>query len=409
MLEKFFKGPQTPQRLRQTYFGPFFDAFAATLVNDSYAVHSGWLQINTIEYFGKWLRQNNIAIRQVTRACAEKFLLYRKRKHLLRRSDSASLKRMISLLSSMGVIEEKSSHVTPIALLINEFAEYLSNQKGLAESTISYYKEFAIRFLNNLKSNSDLSVSSIRAEDVIDFVRNQAVAIQSRRVKLMTTGLRSFLRFVLYRNYICIDLSNAVPPVGYWSMANIPKALNRDQVMSMLHHTDRRTPLGRRDYAILLLLARLGLRAGEIASLSLDDIDWHEGSVSIKGKGGHLTKMPIPNDVGEAIVDYLQKDRPKTKGCRALFLRFRSPHVGFNRGIVVRDVVRSALRRAGINSVRNGAHQLRHALACEMLRNEASLAEIGELLRHHSPQSTMIYAKVDELSLKPLALPWPGR
>jgi site-specific recombinase XerD len=410
MLEHFFKGAQTPQRLRQTYFGQYLDSFAARLVGDGYAVHSGWLHINTIEYFGKWLSKNSIAISQISAAHAEKFLLFRQRKQLLRRNDKASLKRMISLLSREGVVAEELRTVpTRSEAITEEFANYLSNERGLAQSTIRYYKEFACRFVNDCNSHADFSFSAISAEDVINFIQKQAPVFRSRRVKLMTTAMRSFLQFARYRNYVGIDLSTAVPAVGYWSMATIPKALNRDHVMAILHHANRNTPVGRRDYAILLLLARLGLRAGEVANLLLDDIDWHEGCMAIKGKGGQHSQMPIPKDVGEAIVEYLLKDRRATPGCRAVFVRFRSPHVGLSGGQAVGDVVERALKRAGIKSIRNGAHQLRHALACEMLRNEASLAEIGELLRHRTPQSTMIYAKVDKSSLQPLALPWPGR
>ena len=410
MLEHFFKGAQTPRRLRQTYFGQYLDSFAEALVSDGYAVHSGWLHINTIEYFGKWLSKNSIAVSQISCVHAEKFLLFRQRKKLLRRNDSASLKRMIGLLVQEGVVaEEIRPAPTQSEVLIKEFADYLTNQRGLAPSTILYYKEFAFGFLNNCNSDTSFSLSAISAEDVINFIRKQAPTFRSRRVKLMTTAIRSFLQFARYRNYIRIDLAAAVPVVGYWSMATIPKALDRDHVMAILHDADRNTPLGRRDYAILLLLSRLGLRAGEVANLLLDDIDWQEGCIAVRGKGGQHSKMPTQKDVGEAIVEYLQKDRPATSGSRAVFLRFRSPHVGLTGGEVVGNVVKRALKRAGIKSLRNGAHQLRHALACEMLRNEASLAEIGELLRHRAPQSTMIYAKVDELSLQPLALPWPGR
>ncbi|MGI0083970.1 MAG: tyrosine-type recombinase/integrase [Nitrososphaerales archaeon] len=316
---------------------------------------------------------------------------------------------MISLLGRQKVIAENvNATLSQSELLTNEFANYLVNQRGLAQSTVRCYSEFVLRFLKAKNLDGGFSVSSLSADDVIDFVRNEARAFRSKRGKLVTSALRSFLRFARYHNYIPIDLACAVPAVPCWSLTTIPKALNKEHVEAILHHTEHNSCLGLRDYAILLLLARLGLRAGEVANLLLDDLDWQEGSIRIRGKGGQYSKLPIPKDVGEAIVEYLQNGRLATEDSRAVFLRCRSPHVAFKSGVVVGNVVKRALKRAGINSRRNGAHQLRHALACEMLRAGASLSEIGELLRHHAPQSTMIYAKVDESSLRSLALPWPG-
>jgi site-specific recombinase XerD len=170
---------------------------------------------------------------------------------------------------------------------------------------------------------------------------------------------------------------------------------------------NRKTAIGRRDYAILLILARLGLRAGEIRMLTLEDLDWQEGLITVRGKAGRYSQLPLPTEVGAAIADYLRYGRP-TASSRNVFLRARAPSVGFKSQSGVGSMVGHALTRAGINASRKGAHQFRHALACQMLRQGASLSEIGELLRHRSPQTTAIYAKVDLVSLATLALPWPG-
>ena len=175
----------------------------------------------------------------------------------------------------------------------------------------------------------------------------------------------------------------------------------------MLSHVDRRTVVGRRDYAILLLLARLGLRAGEIVSLELEDIDWNASCLSVRGKGGRRNQLPLPKDVGDAIAAYLQRGRPRTP-CRRVFLRATAPVRGFLGPSAVSTVVRHALVRAGVQAPTRGAHQFRHGLASEMLRHGASLAEIGELLGHRSPETTKIYAKVDLEVLRTLALRWPG-
>jgi site-specific recombinase XerD len=190
-------------------------------------------------------------------------------------------------------------------------------------------------------------------------------------------------------------------------MSSIPRAIAPDQVRRLLARIDRHTAVGRRDYAILLLLARLGLRSSEVAFLELEDIDWKDGSLSVRGKGGRRLQLPLPADVGEAIVAYLRHGRPPSSS-RRVFLRARAPLRGFLGQSAVGTIVRHALLRAGIDAPTTGAHQFRHGLATEMLRHGASLGEIGELLGHRSPETTKIYTKVDLDALRSLALPWPG-
>jgi site-specific recombinase XerD len=203
------------------------------------------------------------------------------------------------------------------------------------------------------------------------------------------------------------DLAAAVPIVANWSMASIPRAIGAEQVRRLLASIDRHTAIGRRDYAIVLLLARLGLRSGEVAFLELEDINWDAGQVSVQGKRGHRTALPLPADVGAAIAAYLRHGRPRSTG-RRVFLRSKAPIRGFLGQCGVGSIVRHALHRAGIQAPTKGAHQFRHALATQMLRHGASLTEIGDALRHRSTQTTTIYAKVDLKALRTLALPWPG-
>jgi site-specific recombinase XerD len=223
----------------------------------------------------------------------------------------------------------------------------------------------------------------------------------------VTKALRSFLQYARYRGDITLDLAAAVPTVANWSMASIPRAIAPDHVQAVLAHCNRASAIGCRDYAILLLLARLGLRAGEIAFLELDDIDWEAATLNLRGKGGRVSRLPLPLEVGEAIAAYLRTGRPASTS-RRVFLRALAPIRGFARQVTVLSVVRQAMVRAGIDPPRKGAHQFRHALACKMLRQGASLPEIGQILGHRSPQTTAIYAKVDLASLHTLALPWPG-
>jgi integrase len=210
-----------------------------------------------------------------------------------------------------------------------------------------------------------------------------------------------------HQGEIPIDLAKCVLPVAMWSLSTLPKFLPAGTVQQLLDHRERETPRGKRNYAVLLLLARLGLRACEIVALELDDIDWDNGRITIHGKSGRVAQMPLPSDIGEAIASYLRFGRPCCT-CRRVFLRHRAPVRGFAHSITVSTIVRRALIDAGIDSARKGAHLFRHTLATDLLRQEVSLDEIAELLRHQSPNTTALYAKVDLTALRALALPWPG-
>jgi integrase/recombinase XerD len=405
-MERFFKDPNTVLRMRKGALGTYLDRFADQLNREGYACYSSRLQLRLIAQFGRWLKQKSITVQNVTPEHTEQYLEYRRQRKRLRSGDAAPLKRLLNLLRQAGVVAEEVIVDTPTSKLKHEFGLYLRQERALASTTVTSYLEFVSRFLMDCFAGGQVDLSVLHAGDVVGFVQRQAKLIHLKRAKLMTTALRSFLRYTRYRGYISIDLAASVPTVANWSMASIPRSLPPDQVEIVLAHCNRQTPVGRRDYAILLLLARLGLRSGEVASLVLDDIDWEVGRITVRGKGGHWSQLPLPVDVGEAIAAYLRNGRPPAAG-RCVFLRVRAPISGFNSQHGVGSVVKHALARAGIDSPRKGAHQFRHTLATQMLRQGASLAEIGELLRHRSPQTTAIYAKVDLASLRTLALPWP--
>jgi integrase len=199
-----------------------------------------------------------------------------------------------------------------------------------------------------------------------------------------------------------------VPSVAHWALAGIPKRLSADEVEKVLSACNRNTALGRRDYAILLLLARLGLRGGEVLGLTLDDIDWDSGTITIPlTKNRRGARLPLPSDAGKAIAEYLRRDRPRCD-CRRVFLRVNAPYAGLSSSPVISVIAAKALRRAGVKSTRTGAHVFRHSFATTMLGRGASLQEIGQLLRHSNPKTTAIYAKVDVETLRSIALPWPG-
>jgi site-specific recombinase XerD len=298
---------------------------------------------------------------------------------------------------------------TPAQKWLNDYDGYLQKERSLSLATRINYAPFIRQFLVSQFGQGRVEFSKLRASDVLKFVRRKAGQLQNKRALLMTTALRSFLRFLRYRGQIQSDLAACVPAVASWSLSTIPRALPPHQVKQVLADArKRRTAVGRRDYAILLLLARLGLRGGEVCHLTLDDIDWENSRIAVHGKDNRVAQLPLPADVGEAIAAYLKEGRPQLPGNRRLFIRGRAPLAGFKGQGSVGTVVKHALFRAKIDSPRKGSHQFRHTLASTMLQNGSSLSEIGELLRHRHPDTTAIYAKVDILSLRSLALPWPG-
>jgi site-specific recombinase XerD len=250
-------------------------------------------------------------------------------------------------------------------------------------------------------------IRELKAADISAFVLRHAPTMGCRRAQLMTTAFRSFFRFLFQTGELQADLAGSVPTVADWRLSTVPKHLRPEEVCRLLGGCDRKTSAGRRDYAVLLLLARLGLRAGEVVSLQLDDIDWRAGEILIRGKGLLHDRMPLPVDVGEALTSYLRMDRPRCQ-TRRVFVCMKAPRCGFAGPSTVSTIVRRALDRAGLHPAFKGAHLLRHSLARTMLRSGASMGEIGEVLRHRVPSTTEIYAKLDFDALRSLAHRWPA-
>ncbi len=404
-MERFFNDSKTIRRFRSGPLGIHIHQLAEELAEQGFARRSVREQIRSVDHFGRWLRRCRIPISAVTHDHAGRYIARHGR---VKRGDARALSRVLEILAKRGLIARQEIPKTPQDRGIDRYAEYLQRERTLAPRTIEYHRTIAAHFLAHRFDDGPVSLCSIQAGDVFAFVRHEASRMSSQSAKKVTTVLRSFLSYGRFCGAIDRDLTGAVPTVASWSLAGIPKRLSRDEVNRVLASCNRRTTIGRRDYAILLLLARLGLRASEVASLNLDDIDWAAGTFSVRGKGGKPCKLPLPQDVGQAIANYLRKDRPSVP-TRRVFLRVTAPIVGFVTGYAVGLIVKYALARAGVQSHSKGAHQFRHTLATEMLRSGASLAEIGEVLRHENPnKTTSIYAKVDFAALRPLALPWLG-
>lgn len=287
------------------------------------------------------------------------------------------------------------------------FAEYLAQERGLKQVTIDNYLSIAGRFLSDQFGTRPIVLNRLHPNDIVRFILRNTETVSAKRAQLIVISLRSFFRFLYQREETANDLSPSALTVANWRLSELPKFLEPEQVECLLQSCNQDTLIGQRDYVILLLLTRLGLRAGDVVHMTLDDIDWEVGELIVRGKSHRQERLPLPQDVGEALVRYLSHGRPRCSS-RRVFIRIRAPHKGFSSSVAICNIVRRALVRAKLNPAFKGSHLLRHSLATRMLRGGASLAEIGEILRHKRLNTTQIYAKVDLAALRALAEPWPG-
>lgn len=389
---------------------PHIVAFANWIHAQGYSLCSRKQQVRIAACFSLWLKQSNIGMQDICADHPARYLRYRARHTRPSRGDRAALRYLLDFLRGEELIPAEkisASRLTSIECCVQSYEQYLRDMRGLTRATILNYMPFIRDFLSECYGDGPATVAQLCADDIIQFVQHQAQHLHLKRAKLLTSALRSFLRYLRYRGDTTLDLAAAVPTVANWSMTSIPRAISPEQIRQLLASIDRCTAMGRRDYAIVLLLARLGLRSSEVVRLELDDIDWNVGQLTVRGKNGRRIELPLPSDVGKAIVAYLRRGRPQST-CRRVFLRAKAPMCGFRGPCGIASIVQHSLQRANINAPTNGAHQFRHGFATEMLRQGASLMEIGELLGHRSPQTTSIYTKVDLAALRTLALPWPG-
>ena len=382
--------------------------FAQWLVDRGYGLVSTRNKVLMAAGFSKWLRQKGIELGDISGDHPGRYLLNRAQRPKL--GDNAALRHLLTFLRSQNAIAEEieaDHNPSSVEQHVLAYEQYLQDARGLSRQTIINYRPVVRDLLNFRLSDGEVSLTQLRAVDVTNFVQKRISRLNMRRAKIMTTALRSFLSYARYCGDITSDLAAAVPIVANWSLSSIPRAIGRDEVARLLASIDRDTPVGCRDYAMILALARLGLRSSELVSLELDDINWVAGKIRVRGKNGQRNDLPLPADVGEAVAGYLRKSRPRNAN-RRVFLRDKAPIRGFKGPSGLGSIIRRSLRRAGIDSPTKGTHQFRHSLASEMLRGGASLGEIGQVLGHRHVQTTAIYAKVDLDALRTLALPWPG-
>jgi integrase/recombinase XerD len=312
---------------------------------------------------------------------------------------------LLEYLRGLGVVPQPVPVVVeaPREQLLDAFVGYLVGERGLAASTVGNYRGVAARFLAT-ESDWPGGIAGVGAEQVSAFVLAEAARCSAGSLNNVTTGLRALLRWWHVAGYTPTSLTGAVPAAPGWRDSGLPRAVPPDQIGRLLASCDRRTNVGRRDRAILTVLARLGLRAGEVAALSVDDLDWRAGEIEVPGKGNRRERLPLPVDVGQAIADYCRRGR-RRGACRSLFLHAHAPYVGLSH-TGVNQVVARGCDRAGLPRV--GAHQLRHSAACAMRAAGAPLVEIGQALRHRDVSVTAHYARDDQAALGVVARPWPA-
>lgn len=394
-----------PRNVRVTGpLAPYAAGFEENLAGQGYRSTRDHLYV--MAQVSRWLDGRKLGTGDLSATHVEQFLCWRRSAGYVSPLSMRKMTPLLDHLVDIGVMSavEPGIASTPVELLIEHYRRYLIDERGLSAPSIRCYVDVARTFLSWLPTEGEFQLECLTTATVTEFVLAECQRCKVASAKSMTTRLRSLLRFFYLEGLTPTALAGAVPTVASWRQTSLPKALCASDVARLLKGCDRRKPVGRRDFAILMFLSRLGLRAGEVARLQVGDIDWRQGDLVVRGKGNREDRLPLSSDVGEAIVGWLQRGRPQC-GCQAVFIRVRAPHRELSSG-GISAIVWHACERAGLPPV--GAHRLRHTAATEMLRAGGSLAEIGQVLRHRSQDTTSIYAKVDRRSLVAVVRPWPG-
>jgi site-specific recombinase XerD len=384
--------------------GPFVAGFQASLSEQGYSALAVRNILKDVGAVGRWMQERDLQPGQLTPAVIADFRLDCLAVGRRKIPSVKSFEPLLRFLRDEGVLGEPPEPESPVGRLLADYRRWLVAERGLAESTVIRYENLARRFLQLHSVGDGVDAETLTGAQVVAFLLRESERVSVGAAKGRVAELRSLLKFLFVRGLTPRLLTTAVPPVAGWRETGIPKTLPAGHVQLLLDSCDRGDPVQARDYAILMLVARLGLRSIEVARLELGDIDWRAGRIIIRGKASREDGMPLPTDVGRALAEYLTDVRPETS-LRSVFISCKAPRRGI-RPDLVSDVTRRACDRAGLPQV--GAHRLRHTLATEMLRRGVRLVDIGQVLRHRDLATTALYAKVDLATLRSIALPWPG-
>jgi site-specific recombinase XerD len=405
----YFSRAGNRQRLHEGPLGDYVDEYASRLVGEGYRRPTAWRCLRLIGDFSRWLEGRHLGVHDIDEQVAATYLAGRAEHRRPQAGDRATLNKFLAVLRQAGAIAPpKPVELSARERIFEDFASYLARERGLVRRTIIRHWPPVRLFLQETGVETIGGFTKLDQAAVIAFVERHAHDHSPAAAKSLCWALRAFLRYLRRQGWIAADLAASVPTVRRWRQTSLPTYLSPEQIQQILDGCDRESPTGRRDYAIMMLLARLGLRANEVTTLTLDAIDWRSGQVLVDSKGRQRMAMPLPPDVGTAIASYLQDGRPRSDS-RRVFLRQDAPHVGFATSASVFVVANTALKRAGIQGFAHmGAHLFRHSLATALLRSGASLTEIGQVLRHRDQDTTRLYAKVDIDGLRRLASVWLG-
>ena len=388
---------------------PLAEGFRQELEERGYSPSTAVRYLRLMGHLSGWLGDRGGVVLPLTASGTDRYLRARRgagyRSFLTVRAAGP----LLDYLRQQGLVQapcgEDGAAEDGVHGLLIRFADYLRVERGLAEVTIARRVLLAGRILSAWGRGGRADLQDLTAGDVTAFVLD-GCRTASGSVSGVVTALRSLLRFLHVKGVIDQPLVSAVPALASWKLAGLPRAVPVEQVTALLASCDRDSVVGRRDAAIVTVLSRLGLRAGEVAALRLDDIDWRSGEMTVHGKGNRAERLPLPSDVGESLMSYLTGGHPGAAAAGSrVFARVRAPHGPLTRGAVT-QVVASAAKRAGFEPFY--AHRLRHTAATGILRAGGSLDEVGQVLRHHHRATTAIYAKVDLEALRTVARPWPG-
>jgi site-specific recombinase XerD len=392
-------------RLEPGRLGSFVEGYCVWLLERGYSPGTVEHELRFLSVLGRWMVAEDLAVGQLDGEVIAAFVDAHRVEGRVAAAVARGSRSLLIYLRELGVVgPERSNPVTPLGELIEGYRHWLISDRGLAPLTVARYVTLATRFLGERVSVVDeLGVKDLSGEHVAAFLLRECERLSVDSAKGKVGELRSLLRFLFVRGFTSLALGDAVPPVASWRDTGIPRTVPHADVERLIASCDRSILDGARDAAIVLLLARLGLRSVEVARLELSDLAWRAGELVVRGKGGREDRLPLPDDVGTALAEYLTVRGRRE--FRRVFLTLRAPTRPI-RPDLVGDVVRRACERAGVAEFT--PHRLRHALASEMLAQGASLREISQVLRHRHLSTTAIYAKVDLERLRQVALPWPG-